>query len=86
MWGRAIGYNADLVPSVPMHRECRPRNIISADWHFAFATINIAPRPRNFEFYRDDFVRFPRCYELYTYICIYIYGLPDLRHEIYRIV
>lgn len=46
----------------------RPRNIISADWHFAFATINIAPRPRNFEFYRDDFVRFPRRYELYIYI------------------
>lgn len=39
-------------------REYRPRNIISADWHFAFAMINIAPR--NFEFYRDDFVRFPR--------------------------
>lgn len=46
----------------------RPRNIISADWHFAFATINIAPRPRNFEFYRDDFVRFPRRCELYIYI------------------
>lgn len=39
-------------------REYRPRNIISADWHFAFATINIAPR--NFEFYRDDLARFPR--------------------------
>lgn len=42
------------------------RNIISTDWHFAFASIDIVRRARNFEFSRHDIrnVLYELCYAL----------------------